>query len=72
MDDIILAFHSLVVLFTIPGRNSHPCWWILHPLLALTLAFLVISLLEVLLSTSFRPACWIRSLLGHQGVDLGL
>ena len=44
---------------------------IVYSWLAFTFAFLVVSLLEVLLSTSIMPACWIMSLLGHQGVDLG-
>jgi len=69
---VVLAFHRLVMLFTILGRNTHPCWLIVHSWPAFALASLVDSLLEVLLSTSIRPACWIRFLLGHQGVDLGL
>jgi hypothetical protein len=46
---IVLAFHSLVLLFTILGRNTHPCWMIVHswPVFALV-ASLVVSLLEVL------------------------
>ena len=71
---IVLAFHSLVLLLTSLGRGSHPCWKVTCPWLAFTLAFLVESLLVVLLSISIGLACWIGRflLMDHEVVDLGL